>query len=136
MFPLQTYAKAVRRWNDAGRPVRSQQRVHEIFEQHCRPCVFFDDGQFDLAAARRAWLNETDSDESSDFLLYKDSDGKYADFHALRHTFITNLCKADVSPKTAQALARYCDISLTMNIYCARRPGGAGGCDRQVAGGV
>ena len=57
--------------------------------------------QFDLAAARRAWLNEADGDESSDFLRYKDSDGKYADFHALRHTFITNLCKADISPKTA-----------------------------------
>jgi integrase/recombinase XerD len=73
--------------------------------------------QFDLAATRRAWLNETDGDESSDFLRYKDSDGKYADFHALRHTFITNLCKADVSPKTAQMLARHSDISLTMNVY-------------------
>ena len=72
--------------------------------------------QFDLAAARRAWLNESGSDESSDFLLYKDSDGKFTDFHALRHTFIMNLCKADVLPKTAQMLARHCDISLTMNI--------------------
>ena len=67
--------------------------------------------QFDLTAARTAWINEADSDDSSDFLLYKDLDGKYADFHALLHTFITNLCKANVSPKTAQALARHCDIS-------------------------
>ncbi|MCL2306619.1 MAG: hypothetical protein FWC43_14870, partial [Planctomycetaceae bacterium] len=33
------------------------------------------------------------------------------------HTFITNLGRAKVSPKTAQALARHSDISLTMNIY-------------------
>ena len=42
---------------------------------------------------------------------------KFADFHCLRHTFITNLGRAKVSPKTAQTLARHSDISLTMNIY-------------------
>ena len=35
----------------------------------------------------------------------------------LRQTFVTNLCNADVSPKTAQALARHSDIRLTMNVY-------------------
>lgn len=30
-----------------------------------------------------------------------DSQGRFADFHALLHTFITNLARADVSPKTA-----------------------------------
>jgi hypothetical protein len=54
---------------------------------------------FGLEETRRAWLNEADSDGSSDFLLYKDSDGKCADFHALRHTFITNLCKRTSHPK-------------------------------------
>ena len=39
------------------------------------------------------------------------------DFHALRMTFITNLSRAGVSPKTAQLLARHCDINLTMNTY-------------------
>ena len=37
-----------------------------------------------------------------------------ADFHALRHTFITNLGRqADVSMKTVQQLARHSDIRLT-----------------------
>jgi len=54
---------------------------------------------------------------ASDFLTYKNDDGKFADFHCLRHTFITNLGRAKVSPKTAQTLARHSDISLTMNIY-------------------
>jgi hypothetical protein len=31
--------------------------------------------------------------------------------------FITNLGKAGVSPKVAQALARHSDINLTMNVY-------------------
>ncbi len=55
--------------------------------------------------------------EKSDFLRYKNSNGLYADFHAMRHTFITNLCRANVPPKTAQALARHSDIRLTMNTY-------------------
>ncbi len=55
--------------------------------------------------------------EKSDFLRYKNSKGLYADFHAMRHTFIANLCRANISPKTAQALARHSDIRLTMNTY-------------------
>ncbi len=55
--------------------------------------------------------------EKSDVLLYKNSKGLYADFHAMQHTFITNLCWANVSPKTAQALACHSDIRLTMNVY-------------------
>ncbi len=35
----------------------------------------------------------------------------------MRHTFVTNLCRANVAPKTAQALARHSDIRLTMNTY-------------------
>jgi len=41
----------------------------------------------------------------------------FADFHANRHTFITNLAKGGVSPKVAQTLARHSDIRLTMNVY-------------------
>lgn len=79
--------------------------------------------QRDLASARSIWIGEAKGDaergkrDKSDFLRYKDSKGLYADFHAMRHTFITNLCRANVSPKTAQALARHSDIRLTMNVY-------------------
>ena len=41
----------------------------------------------------------------------------YADFHALRHTFIANLTKGGVSPRVAQSLARYSTITLTMDRY-------------------
>jgi len=40
-----------------------------------------------------------------------------ADFHALRHTFITNLANSGVHPKVAQALARHSTITLTMDRY-------------------
>jgi integrase len=78
---------------------------------------------FDLNFARNLWLTEAKGDaerqtrSASDFLRYQDSQGKFADFHALRHTFITNLSRANVSPKVAQTLARHSDIRLTMQIY-------------------
>ena len=77
----------------------------------------------DLGTARAIWLEEADTDkerkrcESSDFLKYVDSRSRYADFHALRHTFVTNLARANVDPKTAQTLARHSSIQLTMDIY-------------------
>ena len=77
----------------------------------------------DLKAARQKWIDEAETPEEkakreeSDFLKYIDSKGLFADFHTLRHTFITNLCRSNISPKTAQTLARHSDISLTMNIY-------------------
>ncbi len=78
---------------------------------------------FDLGVARSLWIAEatTKKDrrerEKSDFLRYQDSQGKFADFHSLRHTFVTNLARANVDPKTAQTLARHSDIRLTMNTY-------------------
>ncbi|MGL4942255.1 MAG: hypothetical protein ACRC46_03580 [Thermoguttaceae bacterium] len=49
---------------------------------------------FDLAAAHKKWIAEADTEkerrerEDSDFLRYENSEGKFADFHGLRHTFI------------------------------------------------
>jgi hypothetical protein len=54
----------------------------------------------------------------------RDAAGLVADFHSLRHTFITNLATAGVHPKTAQTLARHCTISLTMDRYT--HPAGTG----------
>ena len=79
--------------------------------------------KLDLEAAREKWIEEADTEqekkkrEKSDFLKYRDSGGLYADFHANRHTFISNLTLAGVSPKLAQTLARHSDINLTMQVY-------------------
>ncbi len=48
---------------------------------------------------------------------YRDDAGCVADFHALRHSYITLLERSGVSPKLAQELARHSDIRLTMNVY-------------------
>ncbi len=56
-------------------------------------------------------------DPSDEFLSYRDSTGRVIDFHALRHTFISNLAAAGVHPKTAQRLARHSTITLTMDRY-------------------
>ena len=50
-------------------------------------------------------------------IKYEDDAGRFADFHALRHTFITNLTKGGVSPRVAQSLARHSTITLTMDRY-------------------
>ena len=47
---------------------------------------------------------------------YKTDEG-YADFHALRHTFVTTVIRAGATPKEAQGLARHSDIRLTMERY-------------------
>lgn len=48
---------------------------------------------------------------------YEDCHGHVVDIHSLRKTFITNLTRSGVTPKTAQLLARHSDINLTMNTY-------------------
>src|SRR5262249_14011322 len=59
----------------------------------------------DQADARKAWLcdaqdtPERERRERSDFLAYRDADGRCGDFHALRHTFITMIGKTDVSAR-------------------------------------
>jgi len=73
----------------------------------------------DLHEARENWLKEARNDderaerEASDFLVYQDREGRYADFHGLRHTFITMVGKSGVSPKEHQDLARHSSYALT-----------------------
>jgi integrase/recombinase XerD len=77
----------------------------------------------DLMAARDKWL-EDEKDEKkkaaktqSDFLCYCNHDGLFADFHSMRHLFITSLERAGIRPKMAQVLARHSDIRLTLGVY-------------------
>ena len=52
---------------------------------------------------------------------YRNDSGRVADFHALRHTFITNLARSGVHPKVAQTLARHSTITLTIDRYTDAR---------------
>jgi integrase len=77
----------------------------------------------DLTTARGRWLESFQDDrqrgeaERSDFLAYCDSEGRYADFHALRHTYISRIVQSGASAKTAQTLARHSTVQLTLGRY-------------------
>ena len=113
-----------KRWLEIRQPASDDEILFPISEASCgverKTAEMM---AFDLMAARQIWIAETDDEAeqkkriASDFLKYQATDGKFADFHALRHTFITNLSYANVAPKTAQMLARHSDIKLTMQIY-------------------
>jgi integrase len=48
---------------------------------------------------------------------YKDEESRVVDFHALRHTYATNLARSGVHPKIAMDLLGHTDINLTMVYY-------------------
>jgi integrase len=65
-------------------------------------------------AARSAEMMQEDLEAAG--IPYK-VNGEQADFHSLRHTFITNLARAGVHPAVAMEMARHKDINLTMRYY-------------------
>lgn len=77
----------------------------------------------DLANARATWIDESadakerKQREESDMLLYVDSRGRVADFHALRVTFVSRVLDAGASLKEAMELARHSDPPLTTRTY-------------------
>jgi integrase len=56
---------------------------------------------------------------------YENKEG-FADFHALRHTFIPTLAKSNAPVKIVQSLARHSTPVLTLGVYptwvCTIRP--------------
>lgn len=81
----------------------------------------------DLDAARAEWIKAAESDEEatarrkSQYLRYVTEDGEYADFHALRHTYISGFVASGASIKTAQTLARHSTLELTVGLYSHAR---------------
>jgi len=77
----------------------------------------------DLQSARDKWIDEVKGEEAkaererSDFLRYLDSAGLVADFHSLRHTYVSLIIAGGASPRTAMELARHSTPSLTFGRY-------------------
>jgi integrase len=80
----------------------------QVFRVPGKPAKMF---QADLAATE-------EKDESGNVakkaIPYMDDAGRYADFHALRHTTGTWLAANGVHPKVMQEIMRHSDINLTM----------------------
>jgi integrase len=80
----------------------------------------------DLKAARERWIeaaadeSERKTREGSDFLKYRTREG-YADFHALRHSFITRVMDSGALIHHAQGLARHASIKQTEEYTHTRR---------------
>ena len=79
--------------------------------------------QRDLMLARDRWLTEAtdlaerETREKSDFLTYRNHDNQQADFHSLRHTYLSRLGRSGASPKVMQKLARHSTVELTLGRY-------------------
>ena len=52
-----------------------------------------------------------------DGVLYQDENGRFADFHSLRHTTGSMLAASGVNPKVAQSLMRHSTVELTLGRY-------------------
>ena len=53
----------------------------------------------------------------TNFLCCADDAGRYADFHSLRHSFVSLITQGGVHPKLAQRLARHSTVGLTLARY-------------------
>ena len=77
----------------------------------------------DLKAARKKWIKEAktvaekEERKKSDFLMYRNDAGLFADLHSLRHTFVTNLERAGVRPALRKPWQGTATFVLTMGIY-------------------
>jgi len=61
--------------------------------------------------------NMLKADSTAAKIPYVDEAGRYADFHALRHSTGSLLAASGVHPKVVQSIMRHSDINLTMSRY-------------------
>ncbi|MEX0641661.1 MAG: tyrosine-type recombinase/integrase, partial [Pirellulales bacterium] len=77
----------------------------------------------DLRRARAWWIREASARaerrerRKSPFLRVADDAGRVADFHALRHTYVSRVVASGASVKVAQELARHSTPALTIGRY-------------------
>ncbi len=106
------YAKSGK---EATLPLRKD--VAELFKQ------WFDDSGFSLDDKVFPKFNKSKGaamlkvDLEAVGIPYQDESGRYADFHAQRHTFISNVGKSGATVKETQALARHSTSALTLDVY-------------------
>ena len=93
-------------------PLRRE--LAEALGEHCRLAVGGALFTMPVRANVAAMLRD---DLEAARIPYRDDAGAVLDFHALRHTFITNLVRAGVHPRIVQQLARHSTMELTMNVY-------------------
>ena len=107
-------ADALAPWLAAREPGRP------VFPVPAKPAAML---RADLARARDAWLDEAPTPAEhqrrveSGFLAYKNAAGRVADFHALRHTFISRVVASGANVRVRQELARHSTPELAIGRY-------------------
>jgi len=105
----------VKNGKEATLPLRKD--VAELFRQ------WFEDSNFSLDdkvfpkfnKAKGAAMLRKDLEAVG--IPYQDESGRYADFHAQRHTFISNVGRSGATVKETQTLARHSTSALTLDVY-------------------
>ena len=117
---------------DLANSARATVTVQASFSKHRREDVL--PIRRDLAEALAAFLAEKAMDavlfkvpEKASKMLqvdlkaawipYQDEQGRFIDFHGLRHSFISRLARSGIMPAVAKDLARHSTITLTMDHY-------------------
>jgi integrase len=112
-------AEQLERW------LEDRPRDEKVFRR--MPCGIAKTLRSDLDAARATWISESTTDverqrrEASQFLRYKNEAGEFADFHALRHTYVSCVVASGASIKTAMTLSRHSTPKLTLCRYAHAR---------------
>jgi integrase len=91
--------------------------IAELFQKWQADCNGQPDEKIFKVSRFMKWADMLKIDLEAAGIAYQDEAGRFADFHALRHTYITNVVKSGASPKIAQSLARHSKITLTMDTY-------------------
>ena len=105
----------VKNGKEATLPLRKD--VAELFRQ------WFEDSDFSLDDKVFPKFNKSKGaamlrkDLEAVGIPYQDESGRYADFHAQRHTFISNVGRSGATVKETQTLARHSTSALTLDVY-------------------
>jgi integrase len=73
----------------------------------------------DLRQNTARWMRK---DLAAAGIRYVNEDGEIADFHALRHTYVTEVVRAGATVKEAQTLARHSAPEVTFRVYAHAHP--------------
>ena len=100
---------------EATLPLRKD--IAELFEQWFNENGFSPDDKVFPKFNKAKGADMLKRDLEAVGIPYRDESGRYADFHAQRHTFISNVGKSGATVKEAQRLARHSTSALTLDVY-------------------
>lgn len=109
MNPIQKSPRA-RRWHKSHGRIVNDHYLSSLRVFTHEPLILF---VGDPIASR----GRLKADAEANGIPYRDEQGRYADFHALRYTWATFLQRNNIPQRYAMMLMRHSDIKLTSKVY-------------------